>query len=244
MHLAKLYEDQRQTNVTLQTRVDEQVTALERTSVLRRYLSPQLADSILAGTVDVNLVSRRKNLTVCFIDARGFSAISEHLQPEELVDLLNQYLTAMTEIVFRHGGTLDKYVGDTIRVFFGDPISYEDHAARAVRMALEMQAHLPELQQRWAIEQDDGLSMGIGMSTGYMTVGNIGSATRLDYTVVGSHVSLASRLAERARAGQILVSERTLIQARGIVEAREVDEMELEGVARPIKIYEVRERRL
>lgn len=240
MHLASAYDQLRSMNSNLQQQVQDQLAHIERASALKRYLSPQLAESIIDGKVDVNLVSRRKNLTVCYVDVRGFSAMSESLQPEELVDVLNQYLTAMTEIVFRHGGTLDKYIGDAIKVFFGDPVPYEDHAARAVQMAIEMQAKLIELQHRWSVSQDEILTMGIGISTGYVTVGNIGSSTRLDYTVIGNHVNLASRLADRAKAGQILVSERTLLAVRSLVESREIDEVELEGVARPIKIYEIR----
>jgi class 3 adenylate cyclase len=240
MHLATAYNQLQSVNANLQQTVRDQLAELERTTVLKRYLSPQLADSIVAGEVDVNLASRRKNLTVCFVDVRGFSALSERLQPEELVDLMNQYLDEMTQIVFAHGGTLDKYIGDAIKVFFGDPVAYEDHAARAVRMALEMQAKLTELRSRWSVDQEEILTMGIGISTGYVTVGNIGSATRLDYTVIGNHVNLAARLADRAMAGQILVSERTLLAVRSLVEAREVDEVELEGVARPIKIYDIR----
>jgi class 3 adenylate cyclase/CHASE3 domain sensor protein len=239
-HLATAYDQLRSTNTNLEQTVQEQLGHIERASALKRYLSPQLADSIIDGKVDVNLVSRRKNLTVCFVDVRGFSAMSESLQPEELVDVLNQYLSAMTDIVFKHGGTLDKYVGDAIKVFFGDPIPYEDHAARAVRMSIEMQAKLAAMQHRWSVDQDEILTMGIGISTGYMTVGNIGSSARLDYTVIGNHVNLASRLADRAKAGQILISERTLVAVRPQVEAREIDEVELEGVARPIKIYEIR----
>jgi class 3 adenylate cyclase/HAMP domain-containing protein len=240
MHLATAYDQLRSMNSNLQQTVQEQLMHIERASALKRYLSPQLAESIIDGKLDVNLVSRRKNLTVCYIDVRGFSAMSESLQPEELVDVLNQYLTAMTEIVFRHGGTLDKYIGDAIKVFFGDPIQYEDHAGRAVQMAIEMQAKLTEMQHRWSVSQDEFLTMGIGISTGYVTVGNIGSSTRQDYTVIGNHVNLASRLADRAKAGQILVSERTLLAVRSLVESREIDEVELEGVARPIKIYEIR----
>jgi class 3 adenylate cyclase/CHASE3 domain sensor protein len=234
------YYDQLQTlNDRLQQKVEDQQGDLERATALRRYLSPQLADSILAGHVDVNLASRRKNLTVCFADIRGFSAMSERLQPEELVDLMNQCLTGLTEVVFKHGGTLDKYMGDTIKVFFGDPVPYEDHAARAVGAAFEMRARLAEMQRHWVVEQDEVLTLGVGISTGYVTVGNIGSAARLDYTVVGNHVNLASRLADRARAGQILVSERTLVAVRDQVAAREIDEVELEGVARPIRIFQI-----
>jgi class 3 adenylate cyclase/CHASE3 domain sensor protein len=240
--LATMYGQLRALNETLQQKVEEQFQQLERASALKRYLSPQLAESIMAGRVEVSLGSRRKNLTVGFIDIRGFAAMAERLQPEELVDLLNNCLTAMTEIVFKYGGTLDKYIGDTIKVFFGDPVSYEDHPVRAVRMAFELRARLAELQRRWLVDPDDVLSLGIGISTGYVTVGNIGSATRMDYTVVGNHVDLAARLATRAGAGQILVTERTLVAVRDFVEAYEIDEVELEGVARPVKIYLIEER--
>ncbi len=242
MRLESLYNQLHALNTNLQQKVEEQLGQLERASTLRRYLSPQLADSILAGSMDVNLASRRKNLTVFFSDIRGFTTLAERMEPEELVDHLNQYLTAMTEIVFKHGGTLDKYIGDAIMVFFGDPIPHQDHAARAVRMALEMRAKLAELQRQWSVDQVENLTIGMGISTGYVTVGNIGSAARLEYTVLGNHVNLASRLADRAEAGQILVGERTLLAVRDLVEAREIDQVELEGVSRPIKIYEISEK--
>jgi class 3 adenylate cyclase/HAMP domain-containing protein len=239
--LERLYGELHGLNANLQVQVAEQVAQLERATVLRRYLSPQLADSILAGAMDVGATSRRKNLTIFFSDIRGFTPLSERMEPEELVDLLNQYLGAMTEIVFKHGGTLDKYIGDAIMVFFGDPIAYEDHAARAVRMALEMRRRMADLQREWGADGGAVLNIGMGISTGYVTVGNIGSPTRLDYTVLGNHVNLASRLADSAKAGQILVSERTLLAARDLVHAREVDQIELEGVSRPIRIYEIDE---
>src|SRR5262249_5751032 len=147
-HLARLYGELRALNENLQDKVQEQVTQLERAGTLKRYLSPQLAESILAGNVGVSLASHRKNLTVCFSDIRGFTALSERIEPEELVDWLNQYLAAMTDIVFKYGGTLDKYIGDAIMVFFGDPIPYDDHAQRAVKMALEMRATMATLQQQ------------------------------------------------------------------------------------------------
>jgi adenylate cyclase len=240
MRLESLYNQLHVLNANLEQKVEEQLGQLERASTLRRYLSPQLADSILAGSMDVNLTSRRKNLTIFFSDIRGFTAMSERMEPEELVDHLNQYLTAMTEIVFKHGGTLDKYIGDAIMVFFGDPVPHRDHAARAVRMALEMRARVAELQREWFLDQEEELAIGMGISTGYVTVGNIGSSARLEYTVVGNHVNVASRLASRAAGGQILVSERTLVAVRDLVDAREIDQVELEGVHRPIKIYEIR----
>jgi class 3 adenylate cyclase/HAMP domain-containing protein len=242
VQLATLYAELKDLNVNLQDKVAAQLEEIKRASELKRYLSPQLAESILAGTIEVNLGSRRKNLTVFFSDIRGFTEMSERVEPEELVDSLNQYLSGMTELVFKYGGTLDKYIGDAIMVFFGDPISYDDHAQRAVQMALEMRQRLAELQRQWFVDQREPLTVGMGISTGYVTVGNIGSSGRMEYTVVGNHVNLASRLAGKAAAGQILVAERTLLACREIVEAREVDEVELKGVSRPIKIYDVNER--
>jgi class 3 adenylate cyclase/CHASE3 domain sensor protein len=237
--LASVYDELKALNTDLHQKVEDQLGQLTRASELKRYLAPQLAESIMAGTIDVSLASRRKSLTVLFSDIRGFTSMSERVEPEELVERLNEYLGAMTEIVFTHGGTLDKYIGDAIMVFFGDPIPYEDHAQRAVRTALEMRRRLSDLQREWSLHEVEPLSVGMGMSTGYVTVGNIGSPGRMDYTVIGNHVNLASRLADQAAAGQILASERTLVACRDLVEAREVYELELEGVSRPVKIYEV-----
>ena len=125
---------------------------LERTTKMKRYLSPQLAESILSGATDVDLISQRQELTILFSDIRGFTAMSERIEPEDLVDLLNQYLTEMTEIVFKHGGTLDKYIGDVLMVFFGNPVAYDDHAQRAIRTVLEMRTRLVELRQAQVVE--------------------------------------------------------------------------------------------
>ena len=240
--LGELYDELQSLNRDLQVRVDDQVQELERAARMKRYLSPQLAESILAGDTDVDLSSRRQNLTIFFSDIRGFTSMSERLEPEELVDILNQYLAEMTEIVFRHGGTLDKYIGDAIMVFFGNPVPYEDHPQRAVRAAFEMRTKLAELWQRWGLEGDEVMNIGIGVTTGYVTVGNIGSQARIDYTVLGNHVNLASRLADRAEPGQILVSEKTLFEVRDLVDSAEIDQVHLEGVTRPVKIFEINER--
>ena len=215
---------------------------LERTTRMKRYLSPQLAESILSGATDVDLISQRQELTILFSDIRGFTAMSERIEPEDLVDLLNQYLTEMTEMVFKHGGTLDKYIGDALMVFFGNPVPYDDHGQRAVKTALEMRARLVELPQAWAVEGRELLTMGIGITSGYVTVGNIGSPARMDYTVLGNQVNLASRLADKAEGGQILVSDRTLVTVRDLVDSKEIDQIQLEGVSRPIGIFEISER--
>jgi class 3 adenylate cyclase/HAMP domain-containing protein len=237
--LDRLYAELRDLNQNLQQKVNEQLQEIERARELKRYLSPQVADSIIAGQSDVKLATTRKNLTVCFADIRGFTGIAERMEPEELIELLNEYFAVQTEIVFKYGGTLDKYYGDGMMVFFGDPIPYADHAERAVQMALEMKRKLPELQQRWFMRQKERLDIGIGISTGYVTVGNIGSPARLDYTVIGNNVNLASRLADSAAPGQILVTERTMVQIQDLVEAKECGERTVEGAARPVRIYEV-----
>ena len=239
VRLASLYDELQSLNQNLQTTVDGQVQQLERANRLKRYLSPQVADSILAGQTEVSLMSKRRNLTIFFSDIRGFTPLSERLEPEELVDRLNEYLSAMTELVFKHGGTLDKYVGDAIMVFFGDPVPQEDHARRAVRMALEMREKLSELQKNWSLRHEEPLTIGMGIATGYVTVGDIGSSVRSDYTVLGNHVNLASRLADQAKAGEILVSERTMVANQDIVHGIEVDKIELEGIGRPVRIYRV-----
>ena len=240
--LGNLYTELQGLNENLQTRVDAQVKELERTTRMQRYLSPQLAESILSGETDVELISQRQNLTILFSDIRGFTSMSERMEPEELVDLLNQYLTEMTEIVFKNGGTLDKYIGDAIMVFFGNPIPYEDHAERAVRTALEMRARLAELQPRWVAGDAALLNIGVGITTGYVTVGNIGSPARLEYTVLGNQVNLASRLADSAQGGQILINERTLVAVRELVDSQEIEQLQLKGVSRPTRVFEINER--
>ncbi len=240
--LGNLYQELQSLNQGLQERVDTQVQELERTTRMKRYLSPQLAESILSGATDVDLTSQRQELTILFSDIRGFTALSERLEPEDLVDLLNQYLTEMTEIVFKHGGTLDKYIGDALMVFFGNPVPYDDHVQRAVSTALEMRTRLVEMRQAWAIEGREQLTMGIGITSGYVTVGNIGSPARLDYTVLGNQVNLASRLADKAEGGQILVSERTLTAVRDLVTWEEIEQVHLEGVSRPIGIFQINEK--
>jgi class 3 adenylate cyclase/HAMP domain-containing protein len=240
--LATLYTELETLNTGLQTTVDTKVAELERASRLKRYLSPQLAESILSGERDVSLTTSRKLLTVFFSDVRGFTAAAERMEPEQLVDELNDYLTEMTEIVFKHGGTLDKYVGDAVMVFFGDPVPQEDHARRAVLMGFEMQERMAELQQRWMGRYQHSFEIGIGIATGWVTVGDIGSPARSDYTVLGNEVNLAARLADRAASGQILVTERTLADVTDIASAQPIDEILLKGISRPIKIFELQPR--
>lgn len=240
--LSTVYHDLETLNANLQGTVEAKVAELERVSRLKRYLSPQLAESIVAEEGDLNLAPRRKLLTIFFSDVRGFTSASERMEPEELIDELNDYLSEMTEIVFKWGGTLDKYVGDAVMVFFGDPVTQSDHAERAVRMAFEMRERMLTLQERWLHRYEEAFKIGIGISTGWVTVGDIGSSSRSDYTVLGNDVNLASRLSDRAGAGQILITERTLDEVRAIVAATPVDEVPLKGVSRPVRAYEIEPR--
>jgi len=242
--LATVYGDLETLNTALQETVGVKVRELERANRLKRYLSPQLAESIISDGRDVTLAPRRKFLTTFFSDVRGFTAAAERMEPEELVDHLNDYLAEMTDIVFRHGGTLDKYVGDALMVFFGDPLPQVDHAERAVRMGLEMRERMLELHETWLRKYRESFKIGIGIATGWVTVGDIGTAARSDYTVLGNEVNLASRLADRAEAGQILVTERTMLEVEGIVDGKPIDEISLKGINRAIKIYEVLPRKV
>jgi class 3 adenylate cyclase/CHASE3 domain sensor protein len=237
--LAKLYNDMTELNENLEKTVEDQLAQIRRAEQLRRYLAPQIADAVLSGGAPVSLHSTRRNLSILFANIRGFTSMSERIEPEELIDALNQYFAVMTDVVFRHGGTLDKYVGDGILSFFGDPILFEDHAERAVATALEMRGRLKALRARWMEHLDEELNVGIGISTGYVTVGNIGSETRTEYTVIGNHVNLASRLAQIAEPNQILVSERTYAAVQRRVEATPLDEISLEGLQRPVRIFEI-----
>lgn len=241
-HLANAYGELESLNANLKETVDTKVSELERMSRLKRYLSPQLAASIVEQVGDLDLGSRRKYLTTFFSDVRGFTSASERMEPDELIAQLNDYLSEMTDIVFRHEGTLDKYVGDALMVFFGDPISQDDHAERAVRMAFEMRDRMLAMREEWTQRYRESFQIGIGITTGWVTVGDIGSAARSDYTVLGNEVNLASRLSDRATAGQILITEATLESVRNLVEATPVAEVALKGVSREIKIYEINPR--
>ena len=237
--LATLYNELTALNQDLEKTIEEQLNQLRRSEELRRYVSPQVADAILTEGSPVTLAPTRRNLSILVSDIRGFTEMSERMEPEELVDALNQYFGAMTDVVFSNGGTLDKYLGDGILAFFGDPIPFEDHAERAVASAFEMQRSLDRLRDMWMVQYEEDLTIGIGISTGYVTVGNIGSSNRIEYTVIGNHVNVASRLAMVAHSGQTLVTDRTLAPVRSLVEATEVETLTLKGVQRPVRVFDI-----
>ena len=210
---------------------------------LARYLSPQIYEQIFSGNQDADVTSQRKKLTVFFSDIVGFTDITEHLESEELTSLINFYLNEMSTIALKYGGTIDKYIGDAILIFFGDPETkgYAEDATNCLKMAIEMQQKMQELTNVWGknFGLKTALSIRIGINTGFCTVGNFGSENRLDYTVIGSPVNLASRLESSAQPNKIIVSEETYLLVRDLFELEEVGEIKLKGISRPVKYFEV-----
>lgn len=209
---------------------------VERTNQLKRYLSPQLAETILKGQ-DIQLSNKRAELTIFFCQLKGFSEAAEEMEPEELIDILNEYLCEMTEIVFKYEGTLDKFILGSIFGFFGDPIFQEDHPVRAVKMAISMQNRFSEIQDEWLRADYKPFGLGIGISTGYVTVGNVGSPNRIDYTAIGKNVILARKLAEIAEGGQIAVSQKTHNKIKDTIETHFLGSKAIGK--QPVRVYEV-----
>jgi len=205
------------------------------------YVSTSVVNEILKHPEQLKLGGDKKELTVLFSDIRGFTNISEGLSPEELVHLLNEYLTVMTDIVFKHEGTLDKYMGDAIMAIYGAPFKQEDHAARACLSALEMMEALKLLNKKWMGEGKPPLDIGIGINTGMMMVGNMGSEQLFDYTVMGDAVNLGSRLesANKSYRTNILISESTYEEVREEFVCMEVDSVRVKGKNLPVKIYQL-----
>ncbi len=237
--LGRAQEELLEMNRNLESRVQTQLRQLERTNRLRRYLSPKITEMILAEESGGEGKSKRKMMTVVFSDIRGFSRLTDSLEPEEIFHLLDRYLSEMIETVHRFDGTLNKIIGDGLLIFFGDPVPLEDHAQRAVLMALEMQMKVSDLRSEW-LEYGHELGIGIGINTGYMNVGNIGPDNHRDYTVIGNQVNVAARLEAKAGPGQILVSQRTMSRVKDLVEAEYMDEIQVKGIHSPVKTYDIR----
>ena len=177
-------------------------------------------------------------MTVVFTDIRNFSTFTDNLEPEELFNLLDKYISEMTKLIHHFDGTLDKIIGDGMLIFFGDPVPVEDHAQRSVLMAIEMQKKVNELSSQWRHYGHD-LSIGIGINTGYMTVGNIGSEAHMDYTVLGNQVNVASRLVSLAKPGQILISQRTYSKIDNSILVEDKGEYHVKGIHQPVKTFNV-----
>lgn len=209
--------------------------------VMARYLSPSVSQWVLNRPERLTLGGETRTMTAFFCDLRGFTTLSQAMEPQALVALLNDYMSAMTEIVFRHDGVLDKYIGDEIMAFWNAPMDQPDHATRACATALDMVQRLHELRAQWKERGNPQLDLGIGINTGPMVVGNMGSRDRLAYTVLGDAVNIASRLqgVNKDYGTRVLVSEATMKAAGESFTYRYLDRVQVKGRTEPLAVYEV-----
>lgn len=217
--------------------------ALEQLSTqLAKYLSPQIYDSIFSGKQEVKLASQRKRLTVFFSDLVGFTAITEKLESEDLTRLLNQYLTEMSNIALEYGATIDKYIGDAIVIFFGDPetLGIKEDAVACVSMAIAMRKRMVDFNKLWSESGlEEPLQCRIGINTGICTVGNFGSDDRMDYTIIGGGVNLAARLETAGTPNEILISYETYAHVKGLIHCEPQEKLTVKGFAKPVATYKV-----
>jgi class 3 adenylate cyclase len=225
-------------NKTLEQRVADGVTQLERFSRMKRFFSPEVANLILTGDTDDPLKSHRSEITVVFIDLRGYTAFTESADPEEVMGVLREYHGAMGKLIMAHNGTVERFAGDAIMIFFNDPIPLPNPAEQAVRMAVAMHSSFAQCAAGWRKLGYD-LHIGIGIAQGYATLGAIGFEGRLDYGAIGAVSNLASRLCSEAKAGQTLVPQRVLGRVEDLVEAEAVGELTLKGFHRPVPAFNV-----
>jgi GAF domain-containing protein len=225
-------------NQQLEKRVSDQVAEIERMGRLRRFLPPQVADLIVSSGAEKNLESHRREITALFCDLRGFTGFSESADPEDVMALLREYHTAIGKIIFKYGGTLERFAGDGVMVIFNDPVPVPNPALQAVEMALEMRMSIGALIEKWR-RLGHELGFGIGISHGYATLGTIGFEGRFDYAAIGTVANVASRLCDEAQPGQILISPRVLVAVENAVTVEPVGEFALKGIRRPLAVYNV-----
>jgi adenylate cyclase len=225
-------------NRTLEQRVAEQVAQVERLSRLKRFFSPQLAELMVSGGAEDALKTHRREITVVFLDLRGFTAFAETAEPEEVMGILRDYHAAMGKLVLDYEGTLERFTGDGMMVFFNDPLPVENPAAQAVRMAVAMRDQVEGLSTEWKKRGFD-LALGIGVAEGYATIGEIGFEGRWDYAAIGTVTNLAARLCAEAKGGQILAPERVVVAVGDVVETEPVGGIVLKGLHRPVEAFNI-----
>ena len=225
-------------NQQLEGRVAEQVGEIERMGRLRRFLPPQVADLIVSQGAEKQLESHRREITALFCDLRGFTGFSESSDPEDVMALLREYHAVIGKIIFKHGGTLERFAGDGVMVIFNDPVPLPNPALAAVQMALEMRAAIGALVEKWKRLGHD-LGFGIGISHGFATLGTIGFEGRFDYAAIGTASNVASRLCDEAKPGQILIAPRVLLAVESAVTAEPAGELTLKGIRRPMLVHNV-----
>jgi len=238
LRIKVLHDELAEWNRTLERRVEAQVAQLERLARLKRFFSPQLAEMIVSGDADDPLKSHRREITVVFLDLRGFTSFAETSEPEEVMGVLREYHTEMGRLILEHEGTLERFTGDGMMIFFNDPVPVSDAPERAVRMAVAMRQRVDELLVRWKKRGYD-LDFGVGISQGYATIGAIGFEGRLDYGAIGTVTNLAARLCGEAKAGQILISQRVYGAIEDSVEVEQLGGLTLKGFSKPVPAFNV-----
>jgi class 3 adenylate cyclase/CheY-like chemotaxis protein len=231
-----LAEERAEWNRTLERRVQDQVGQLEQLGRLKRFFSPQLAELIVAGGADDPLKTHRREVTVVFLDLRGFTAFAETAEPEEVMGVLREYHAEMGRLILAHEGTLERFTGDGMMIFFNDPVPVADPAERAIRMAIAMRERVQGLAKGWQKRGYD-LTLGVGIAQGYATIGAIGFEGRWDYGAIGTVTNLAARLCGEAQGGQILVSSRVAGALEDLVDVEEVGRLMLKGFLRPVPVF-------
>jgi class 3 adenylate cyclase/CheY-like chemotaxis protein len=227
-----------QWNSELEARVQAQVDELQRVNRLRRFLSPQLVDVIIDSGDEAFLASHRREIVVLFCDLRGFTPFAESSEPEEVMGVLSEYHRALGELIYRFEGTLERFTGDGLMVFFNDPLPVDDAAERAVTMAVAMRDRVAELAAGWHRRGHD-LGFGIGIAQGFATLGRIGFDGRFDYAAIGSVTNLAARLCGEAASGQVLVAQRVFSATEGLAIGAPVGDLDLRGFSRPVRAFDV-----
>ncbi len=225
-------------NQSLERRVREQLEQLERLERLKRFFSPQLAELILSGGAEDPLKTHRREITVVFLDLRGFTAFAETAEPEDVMAVLHEYHAEMGKLVLQHEATLERFTGDGMMIFFNDPVPVPNPAEQAVKMASAMRQRVGELMVKWR-KLDYELDFGVGIAQGYATIGAIGFEGRLDYGAIGTVTNLASRLCGEAKPGQILIPQRLLGSIEDLVDSESVGELHLKGFHRPVTAYNI-----
>jgi len=206
---------------------------------LARYLSPQIVEQIIKKDVQVNLGGDRRVVTVLFSDVRDFTRIAETLPPDQLVQILNEYFTEMAKIIFENQGSLDKYIGDAIVAVFGSLIPLENSSQNAIQTGIQMMKQMSVLNERWKSQYGFQMEMGIGINTGEVFLGNIGSPERMEFTVIGDTVNVASRFSDIAKAGQILITKETLASLTPDMRNKELPPVEVKGKTGKLEVFEI-----
>jgi class 3 adenylate cyclase len=225
-------------NARLETRVAEQVSQLGQMSKLTRFLSPKVSDLIMAGDADDPLKTRRRDITVVFVDLRGFTGFTETAEPEEVMGVLREYHAELGRAIMAYDGTIEHFAGDGVMILFNDPVPVENHELQAIRMALVMRDSVAVLARGWK-KHGFALGFGVGIAGGYATIGTIGFEGRLDYGAIGTVTNLAARLCGEAGDGQILISPRIFSKVETQIEAEPVGELSLKGFHRPVLAHNV-----